>query len=313
MFSIDLATHFVSKKAFNIICETIVWIYISLSISIQFIPKLLPLLDKKLNEENMKISIIGGGNMGGAIALGLADSKSVLPQDITVIGRSDKTLARLADANKYLNTVAGDYDSLSEADIVIVAVKPWLVEEVLKTHRDKLLSENQLLVSVAAGITLDQLQGWTTMEKPLFRLIPNTAIAIRQSMTFVASRNAGIEQENMILQLFSNLGKVELIDEKQFSAATSLSSCGIAYAFRYIRAAMEGGVEMGLYPNQSRDIVLQTLRGAIDLIEANNSHPEAEIDKVTTPGGITIKGLNEMEHAGFTSSVIRGLKASNVK
>ncbi len=93
----------------------------------------------------------------------------------------------------------------------------------------------------------------------------------------------------------------------------SLSSCGIAYAFRYIRAAMEGGVEMGIYPHVAKEVVLQTLRGAIDLIEANNSHPEVEIDKVTTPGGITIKGLNEMEAQGFTNAVIKGLKASHLK
>ena len=84
-------------------------------------------------------------------------------------------------------------------------------------------------------------------------------------------------------------------------------------AFRYIRAAMEGGVEMGIYPNVAKEVVIQTLRGAIDLLEANESHPEVEIDKVTTPGGITIKGLNEMEAYGFTNAVIKGLKASHLK
>jgi pyrroline-5-carboxylate reductase len=132
-------------------------------------------------------------------------------------------------------------------------------------------------------------------------------------MTFVASANASKPQDELVLSLFSELGKAILINESLFGAVTALSSCGIAYAFRYIRAAMEGGVEMGVNPAQSKEIVIQTLRGAIDLLEANDSHPEAEIDKVTTPGGITIKGLNEMEHAGFTSAVIRGLKASNVK
>lgn len=261
----------------------------------------------------MKITIIGAGNMGGAIACGLASSERFEPKDITVIDHSGKNVARLKAFNSDINVVINDFNSLSEADITIVAVKPWLVEEVLKEHAASLTNNDKLLASVAAGITLNQLNEWTNPKKPVFRIMPNTAIALKQSMTFATSLNATKKQDEEVLKLFDELGKTELIPEKSFSAATSLASCGIAYAFRYIRAAMEGGVEMGLYPTQSRDTVLQTLRGAIELIEANNSHPESEIDKVTTPGGITIKGLNEMEHAGFTSAVIRGLKASNVK
>ena len=115
----------------------------------------------------------------------------------------------------------------------------------------------------------------------------------------------------MVSNIFGALGKAELVEERLLGPATTLCSCGIAFAFRYIRAAMEGGVELGLYPQKAQEGVLQTLRGAIALLESNGSHPEQEVDRVTTAGGITIKGLNEMEHAGFTSAVIRGLKASN--
>lgn len=261
----------------------------------------------------MKISIIGGGNMGGAIAQGLSTGLFFKPEDITVITKTKVTAFKLKEFNPSLNAVAGVYDSLSTADIVVVAVKPWLVEELLSEHKDKLTNPDQILVSVASGISLEQLAGWSVQGKPIFRVIPNTAIAEKQSMTFISSLNAQKEQTELIVRIFNELGKTELIDEKLLSAATSLASCGIAYAFRYIRAAMEGGVEMGLYPNQAKQIVMQTLLGAVRLLEANDTHPEAEIDKVTTAGGITIKGLNEMEHAGFTSAVIRGLKASNVK
>lgn len=259
----------------------------------------------------MKISIIGAGNMGGAIARGLAVSGSIKPQEITVIDRFD--VPQLKEFCKDLNVVVDDYSSLSTADIVLIAVKPWLVEEVLKTHKALLTNSKQLIVSVAATITLNQLQEWTSPQQPVFRIVPNTAIAVHQSMTYITSLNADKNQNEQVLKLFSLLGKAEHIDEKLIPAITSLTSCGIAFAFRYIRAAMEGGVEMGLYPDQAKSAILQTLRGAIDLLEANGSHPESEIDKVTTPGGITIKGLNEMEHAGFTSAVIKGLKASNVK
>lgn len=261
----------------------------------------------------MKIAIIGGGNMGGAIAKGLATGSFFKPQDIYVINKTQKTTDQLKRFNSELNIATGIYSSLSSADIVIIAVKPWLVEEISHTHRDKLANPNQILVSVASGISLEQLKNWSVPNKIIFRVIPNTAIAQKESMTFISSINSNEEQNNLIIDIFNELGKAELIDEKLLSAATSLTSCGIAYAFRYIRAAMEGGVEMGLYPHQAKNAVLQTLRGAIELLEVNGSHPEEEIDKVTTAGGITIKGLNEMEHSGFTSAVIKGLKASHLK
>ena len=141
-------------------------------------------------------------------------------------------------------------------------------------------------------------------------LIPNTAIATLSSMTFISSARSTAERDNLLLDIFNELGKAMLIDESAMPAATSLASCGIAYAFRYIRAAMEGGVELGIRANEAKHIVMQTLRGAVDVLEASDAHPEAEIDKVTTPGGLTIKGLNAMEAAGFTHSVIEGLRAS---
>ncbi|NDV77761.1 pyrroline-5-carboxylate reductase [Dysgonomonas sp. 511] len=261
----------------------------------------------------MKISIIGAGNMGGAIASGLAASGSVLPENITVIDHRGKNMERLKAVSDKLNIVVADYSSLQEADIVIVAVKPWMVEELLHTHKNLLSNPKQLIVSVAAVVTLAQLQQWTSASHAVFRVVPNTAIAVRQSMTYITSLNANKEQQNQVAFIFSLLGKTEIVDEKMIPALTSLTSCGIAFAFRYIRAAMEGGIEMGVYPEQAKAGILQTLRGAIELLEASGNHPEQEIDKVTTPGGITIKGINEMEHAGFTSAVIKGLKASNIK
>lgn len=257
----------------------------------------------------MKITILGAGNMGGAIACGLIAGGSIQPQDITVIDYKGKNVPRLKAVSEDMNIVVADYSSLATTDVLIIAVKPWVVEDVLKTHEALLRNPKLLIVSVAAGITLLQLEEWTQPAQPVFRVVPNTAIAVRQSMTYIASQNADKDQREQVFRIFSQLGKAEFVDEKLIPAITSLTSCGIAFAFRYIRAAMEGGIEMGVYPEQSKSAVLQTLRGAIELLEANGDHPEVEIDKVTTAGGITIKGLNEMEHAGFTSAVIRGLKA----
>lgn len=255
----------------------------------------------------MKITIVGGGNMGGAIAQGLSEGSYFNCRDITVITKSKERIYG------NIKSVVSDYSTIESAHIVLLAVKPWLVVDFLEKYKNKLSNPKQLLVSVAAGIELVEYQKILGDEKPFYRVMPNTAISQKQSMTFISSMNTSNEQDKLIVNMFDELGRAELVEEKLFSAGTAISGCGIAFAFRYIRAAMEGGVEMGLGAQQSLDSVLQTLKGAVALLEANKSHPEQEIDKVTTPGGLTIKGLNEMEHAGFTSAVIRGLKATDVK
>ena len=167
--------------------------------------------------------------------------------------------------------------------------------------------------SIAAGVDFFNLQNLFDWEAVIFRIIPNTAIEIQESVSTITSINADKEQIESISSIFGELGKVFYVEnEKLLNAYMSLSSCGIAYAFRYIRAAMEGGVEMGIYPETAKEVVTQTLKGAVKLLEENQSHPEAEIDKVTTPGGITIQGLNEMEAHGFTNAVIKGLKKSKI-
>ena len=144
---------------------------------------------------------------------------------------------------------------------------------------------------------------------PFFLVIPNIAIAQLSSMTFIVPVDATTEETDKIIDLFDEMGETLITDEQHLGAGTTLASCGIAYAMRYIRAAAEGGVELGFKADDAKRIVMQTVEGAVKLLEATGLHTEAAIDMVTTPWGVTIKGLNEMEHAGFTSAVIRGLKA----
>ena len=255
----------------------------------------------------MKVAIIGAGNMGGAIARGLAQGHYVRVQDITVTNPSMPKLEKLKAEFPAIQ-VSTDNHEAADADVVIVAVKPWKVEEVLKPLR---LRQPQVLVSVAAGMTFEDLAHFVDPEMPMFRIIPNTAISLRASMTLIACRNASEQQTLTMLDLFNEMGLAMLIEEKQLAAATSLTSCGIAYVLKYVQAAMQAGVEAGIRPKDAMKMVAQTVEGAARLLlENEDTHPALEIEKVTTPGGITIKGLNEMEAAGFTSAVIRGLKAS---
>ncbi len=262
----------------------------------------------------MKITIIGAGNMGGAIARGLAKGTKVRASDITCTDRSQATLDALHAQNPDIRLSTDNLKAVSGADIVMLALKPWLIETVISELKSTLDYSRQVVVSIAAGVTTQQLCAWLENEDkevpPVFRLIPNTAVDVLNSMTFICSTGASEEQVALVSGLFKELGNAMVIEERLMAAGTSLASCGIAFAMRYIRAAMEGGVEMGFYPGQAEEIVLQTVKGAVELLMANGTNPEQEIDKVTTPGGITIKGLNEMEHAGFTSAVIRGLKAA---
>ncbi len=262
---------------------------------------------------NLQIAIIGAGNMGSAIARGLSKGTLVHSKNIRVSDVSQANLDVIKAFNAEITVSTSNREILKDADIVILAVKPWLVEVVADEIENKIDYKKQLIVSIAAGVDFAKMADLFSTDATMFRIIPNTGIDVLQSVSTISSFNATKEQENMIMSLFAELGKAFLVPETQLNAFMSLSSCGIAYAFRYIRAAMEGGVEMGIYPLVAKEVVIQTLRGAIDLLEANDSHPEVEIDKVTTPGGITIKGLNEMEANGFTNAVIKGLKASHLK
>ena len=256
----------------------------------------------------MKVASIGAGNMGGAIARGLANGHYIKAEEITVSNPSQPKLDQLKAEHPHIHITNSNKEAAEGADIVIIAVKPWKVEEVLKPLR---LRQPQILVSVAAGLTFENLAHFVDPEMPIFRVIPNTAIAECASMTPIAARNASDEQIKMMIDLFNEMGLAILIEEKQFAAATALTSCGIAYVLKYVQAAMQAGVEMGIRPNDAMKMVAQTVEGAAQLLLKNeHTHPVLEIEKVTTPGGITIKGVNALEHEGFTSAVIKALKAS---
>ncbi len=256
----------------------------------------------------MKVAIIGAGNMGGAIALGMAKGTIVNAKNIVVADPSKANLDRLIQQVPEMSTTANNAEAVKDADIVILAVKPWLVEVVLK---DLPLKEQQILVSIAAGVSTEKLAGYTNNGMTIFRLIPNTAISQMASMTFVTSNNATKEQQQLILDIFNEMGLAMPIQEKDMGAATALASCGIAYALKYIHAGMQAGIEMGIYPKDAMTMVAQSMKGAAELILNNDTHPATEIDKVCTPGGITIKGINELEHNGFSSAIIKAMKASN--
>ncbi len=256
----------------------------------------------------MKIAVIGAGAMGGATVEGLIKGQYFKNEDITVADPSQAVMEKFSKMG--ISVTTDNKLAADTADIVCVVVKPWLVERVLKDIKPELDAKRQILIVIAAGVSSESIKAWLGEScPPLFLVIPNIAIAEMASMTFVVPVGASEKDIKTVTEIFDEMGSTLITDEQHLAAGTTLASCGIAYAMRYVRAASEGGVELGFKADDAKAIVMQTMKGAVELLEASGMHPEAAIDLVTTPGGVTIKGLNEMEHAGFTSAVIRGLKA----
>lgn len=219
---------------------------------------------------------------------------------LTASARTMTRLEKLSEAYPEVDVTTDNAAAVRGADIVVVAVKPWLVQGVLDSLADA-IAESTLVVSVAAGASHPRIDIYT---------MPNIAVEFGEGMTFVLD-DGRVSEANLVAvyDLFAMLGKVMLVDRKQMDAGNMLAGCGIAYVMRMVRAMMEGGVELGLYPDAAKEIAMQAMQGAVAVLEATGLHPEAAIDKVTTAGGLTIKGLNELDHAGFNSAVIRCLKA----
>jgi pyrroline-5-carboxylate reductase len=256
----------------------------------------------------MKIAIIGGGNLGAAVAEGLLAAGYCAPSSLSVTRRNTAALASLAARG--VQITSDNNLAIADAGIVILAVKPYNYEEILGALKTSLNPTQHLLVSVVTGVWMQQLANVLGTGFPLVRAMPNTAIAIRQSMTCLSFSNTSIQQIEQVVQLFDQLGRTVIIDEQLMDAATVLGACGTAFAMRYIRANIQGGIEIGFDAQTASLIAAQTVMGAAELLLQTGSHPEKEIDKVTTPKGCTIAGLNEMEHQGFSSSLIRGITVS---
>lgn len=243
--------------------------------------------------------------MGGAIAKGLA---SIEMNEVRVVNRSIEKLQTLKTEFPQIIITQKHQEAIDGADIIIFAVKPWLMRDILS-----LISFNpsQIVISVAAGISFDELHSFAPNVQTIYRIIPNTAIANKMSMNIISSSGSNSKQDNTIDKLFSPLGANIFLPENKMAAATSIASCGIAYIFKYIQAAMQAGIEMGLTPQEAKKLAAQSAIGAGSILTHNPElHPSTEIDKVTTPGGLTIKGINQLEKNNFSNTVIEAIKKS---
>jgi pyrroline-5-carboxylate reductase len=255
---------------------------------------------------NRKIAILGGGNLGTSLAKGLLDSEQYTREQIILTEKRDSRISLLR--NMGFQVTENNQAAISGAGIIVMSVKPQQFES-LAQEIEHSITPGQILVSTVTGVTHKDIES-ALGKHPAFRIMPNTALAICESMTCISYRNTTRESEEQIISLFDKMGKTLVIPEDMMGAATVVGACGIAFALRFMRAMSQGGIEIGFNSEMSQLITAQTVKGAAKLIIETSNHPESEIDKVTTPQGITISGLNEMEHQGLSSAVIRGLITS---
>ncbi len=257
----------------------------------------------------MKAAIIGGGNIGLALAEGLVQAGNCYRGDIIITRRNAAALTDLKKKGFGVNT--NNAEAITGADAVFICVLPQQLNEALAQLKPSINLEKQLVVSVVTGAHTNVFRELLGQQLRIIRAMPNTAMKVGESMTCLAAVNATQEDITLVQTMFNTMGQSILINEDMMSAATALCACGIAFFLRTIRAASQGGVEIGFHAHDALKIAAQTAFGAAKLLIQNGTHPEEEIDKVTSPKGCTIAGLNEMEHQGLSSALIKGIKLSS--
>ena len=255
------------------------------------------------------LAVLGCGNIGSAIAKGFIKS-GMTADNITLTRRKLEPLTELAEAG--FQTSIDNANAVQNAKIILLTVLPSQLMDLLDDI-SSILSENHLLISIVSGVCITEIQEKIGKDIPIVRAMPNTAAVLCESMTCLSSLPQFSQELKTAQTLFEKVGNTLVIDETQMASATALCACGVAFFLRAIRAASQGGIEIGFHSDEAFTIAAQTARGAATLLLDNDSHPEAEIDQVTTPMGATIAGLNEMEHQGFSSAMIRGITTSTEK
>lgn len=257
----------------------------------------------------MKIAIIGTGNLGYSIALGILSQKSFEIKNLYLTKRNTASLS-LWENSPNVQISTDNKEAVRFSDIVIVAVQPNQLSAVLEEIKGEIDTKRHTIISVITGRKILEIETVLGNETAIIRSMPNTAISVGQSMTCLSSNEKGKERVELAKTIFNSLGKTMCIEEKLMQSATVICASGIAFWMRLVRATAQGAVQLGFHADEAQELAMQTCLGAATLLIQSGSHPEQEIDRVTTPSGCTIAGLNEMEHQGLSSSIIKGLVTS---
>ncbi len=259
-------------------------------------------------KKSIRIAILGAGNIGNSIADGLVQSGSFPVENIILTRRKVQLLE--PQKTRGFAVTSDNIEAVNQSEVIIIAVEPQQMNAVLQQISSVLIPQKHIVISIVTGAAISQIARKLPEGIAIIRAMPNTAIAVRESMTSMATNGKDQKAIDIAKSIFDTVGRTLVISEENMNAATALGACGIAFFLRAIRAASQGGIEIGFHSEDALKIASQVARGAATLLLTSGNHPEREIDKVTTPKGCTIAGLNHMEHEGFSSALIKGITIS---
>ena len=253
------------------------------------------------------LAVLGCGTMGEAIVRGLLRSGRLEPGQIVATDRRPEVLRALAESHR-IRTTTDNREACRAASVVLVCVKPHEVGPLLADPALRALLEGKLVISIAAGVRLEQLAGWLP-KSAVVRAMPNTPCLIGEGMTVIA-RGPGVTdaQATMALEIFRCVGGGLEAEDKVMDAVTSLNGSGPAFAYIILEALTDGGVRMGLRRDIAMQIAAQMFQGAARMVLQTGMHPAALKDQVTTPAGSTIAGLLIMEDGRIRSVIARAVE-----
>lgn len=259
-----------------------------------------------------KIGFIGCGKMGEALCKSMVNSR--LSEASRIIA-SDVLAERckLLSQEIGIQTTQNNKDVASFADIIVLAIKPQMVNEILADLKNS-ITQRHLVVSIAAGIPIRCIESRLQSGVRVIRVMPNTPCLVGLSATaFALGSHATQKDGQLVSTIFNSVGKVFHMDEKYLDAVTGLSGSGPAYVYMFIEALSDGGVKMGLPRDIATILAAQTVLGAAKMLLETGQHPAQLKDAVTSPGGTTIEGLSKLEDSGFRSAVINAVEAATLK
>lgn len=261
---------------------------------------------------NRAIAIIGAGNMGTSLLRGILNSKLAPHNKIIASGTHSARLEKLGSKWK-VNHSLDNKQAVQFGDIVMLCVKPYTIGKVLDEIKS-VLRADQLLISIAAGVTIDSIQRRIGMDNPIVRAMPNIASTVDEGATAVSfGKSCNEEHQRIAISIFEAVGEVVVVEEHQLDAVTGLSGSGPAYIYMVIEALVDGGVKMGLPRDVARKLAIQTVLGSAKLVKESNLHPAILRDQVTTPGGTAINAVHELESHGLRSMLINAVATATLK
>lgn len=254
-----------------------------------------------------KIGFIGCGNMGSAMVGGLIKSGFKSAEDIIISTKSEESLKNLKDKFKNVTLTLDNKVVAEKADILVLAVKPNIYKIVI--HEVKhLLRREQLIVTIAAGVTIENMDKWLGEGMKIVRTMPNTPALVGAAMSAVCpNSNVSDEELNYVIEMFSSFGECVELQEKDFHAFIALCGSSPAYIFMLIEAMADGAVKLGISRNKAYTMASQSVLGSAKMVLETNEHPGKLKDMVCSPGGTTIDAVVNLEKNGFRNSIIEAM------